>query len=196
MKKIFKGCLFIAVGLVLILAISISGYYVYSKIPNSVIVLEKPSNLQNLLPEEFAIVKNLGHQKTENIVYQAFIEKNIGGISESVLIILIRTKKDMSLVRNFPIKPNDSYEINKILTWRNLKSDFQTYLKLPSNMLTESNVHISVYNPTSKVKLNLRKGSYQFKKINENHGYTSEVAFYDKSSNLFYFEKRKFHSFQ
>jgi hypothetical protein len=196
MKKLFKGCIITFVILVGVVIITGIGLYLYSRIPNDVVVLQKPLHMNDLKDDIFFPEDNTPRfiidANEDNIVYQAaFIDNDFS--HDAYYILLIRpTDGTIRLKNKLPIRNNSLEEIDQLLHFNKLKNPFRAYIELPKTMETEPGIRMKVYNPNSKEILNLQSGFYQYFKSNTiDNQYYTEVILYDKTSNLLYYERMR-----
>jgi hypothetical protein len=196
MKKLFKGCIIIFLILVGVVIVAGIGLYLYSRIPNDVVVLQKPLHINDFKDDIFFPEDNIPRfiidANEDNIVYQATFIANDFSHDYSYILLIRPTDGTIRLRNKLPIRNNSLEEIDQLLHFNNLKNPFKTYIELPKKMETEPGIRMKVYNPNSKEILNLQSGFYQYSKSStfENQYYT-EVILYDKTSNLLYYERMR-----
>lgn len=202
MKKIFKGCLVTVLASFVLLIVVILSVYIYSKIPNDVIISSTPITYNEIKEDidfpQGEIPDYIRNSRPENILYQASVNYN-DWVRNCTYICVIRPKnKSIKLKYKLPIRAKDYESVNQMIKFNKLNSSFNPTLSLPKENKTEPGTRINIFNPNSNVKLNLNSGSYQFQtsKSIDKEGYYTEVIIYDKISNLLYYERMRFHAFQ
>ena len=198
MKKIFKGCLIIVLIFVGVVIMTGIGLYLYSRIPNDVVVLQKPLHMNELKDDIFFPEDNIPRfiidANEDNIVYQATFNSNDWSRECSYVLLIRPTEGTLRLKNKLPIPSNSLEEIDKLLRFNKLKNPFSAYIELPKEMETRPGIRMKVYNPNSREILNLHSGFYQYYKSEFiEDGYYTEVMLYDKTSNLLYYERMRYH---
>jgi hypothetical protein len=196
MKKYLLSCL---ISLLVLLSLIIGIYY-YSISTNKIEIEEKSFSVRELKSElDFPnanIPSFLLEANNEDILYQAYVMTNFG--AECTYVCIIRTDNiSIKLENKLPFNNKYQNKLNSILQFNKIENTFNPVINLPENRETESGIHIKVFNPNFKQKLNLISGSYQYATKNiDKEGYYNEIIIFDKKSNLVYYERNRFHAFQ
>ena len=202
MKKLLNGCLIVFSTFLLLIVLFALGVYIYSKIPNHIVIEPKPISFTKIKDEiEFPIgniPECIKFANEDKIVYQAFVTK-YDWTQESTYICVLRIKDNSIKFRNkLPIKKKQYSALNDMLQFRSITNKYFPTIELPKKMKTQPGTKVRIFNPSFEEKLNFNSGTYQYEKskdIDKVGNYT-EVIIYDQTNNILYYERMRFHAFQ
>ena len=201
MKKLFKGCLLtfsILFGIILIGSI---GLYIYWQSPNKIEFSDSPIKrekyLNSLSFENRNFPDFILKESEKNILYQAYIRDD--GLDMTVIYkVVIKLTNDIDLGNSLPLNSSEREEINGKIAFNKIGDNgFNTQIKIPEDKETQSDRHLTIYSPQTKILLTLKNGSYSYSHDEiDKDGYVTDIIIYDKESKLLYFERQRYYAFQ